>query len=67
MASLLAEIDRLRARLDAAEDVVSEIGCDCTCHVANVDDGEHDADCDGPCSTCRIAAALWPEQYGGPR
>lgn len=64
---LLAEIDRLRARLAAAGAVVSEIGCDCTCHVPEVDDGEHDDDCDGPCVVCRMADALWPERRRGGR
>lgn len=64
---LLAEIDRLRARLAAAGAVVSEIGCDCTCHVPEVDDGEHDDGCDGPCVVCRMADALWPERRRGGR
>jgi hypothetical protein len=51
---LLAEIDRV---LDV-ERVLEDVGCDCACDHASLE--EHEPDCH-PCVACRVADALWPE------
>ena len=62
---LLAEIDRLRDshstlvnRVLDVERVLEDVGCDCACDHASLE--EHEPDCH-PCVACRVADALWPE------
>ena len=59
--AVIAERDALRALVDAAGAVISEIGCECACDHSTEED--HDDDCD-PCSVCRIADALQPQLRG---
>lgn len=62
---LLAEDGRLRDlhstlvdRVLNVERVLEDVGCDCTCDHASLE--EHEPDCQ-PCVACRVADALWPE------
>lgn len=54
---LLDEVDRLRARIEAAGDVVSDNGCECAREHSTLCE-DHDEDL---CVVCRVADALWPE------
>jgi hypothetical protein len=58
--ALLNEIERLRARMDAAGDIISENGCNCACGCDI--EGHTSEDCE-PCLACRIDKALWPEHW----
>lgn len=56
---LRAEAADLRARIEAAGNVVSDNGCDCACDHSTLHE-DHDEDCE-VCVVCRVADALWPE------
>jgi DNA anti-recombination protein RmuC len=67
---MAGEIERMRAALDVSgaqanlaervldvERVLEDVGCDCACDHASVE--EHEPEC-RPCVACRVAHALWP-------